>query len=955
VFSTLISIIKNYKRILCPLASSADLDWNQNYLRSPNRSDLRIQHQEDLKNPHCWDDVRQSPPQQKEQSRTSSLRDELRTNQIQKLWSKTVDRATRRLDSWGPELQGSSSRQLTGPSSLTIMAVTGASNADDDDDSTNDDDLGHFRLETMMPMSSLPAMFGGSSSRIGNKPLPPPKPSNIRLIAAANGVVASLNRCNNNGKPQLQPKPNACARTVPSRLIAQSRSCASKVLPVAPNIADKEPRIQKEGHSLDKGMKEYSTTVVEVGSEELEVQHSLQLTCQPVSELIFEGTDGPSSELLEKSSTAPFPTMNSSDTTNLITVPTPAENITPLVISTSFPVPHFIQVSNTHGLSEKPNTIGSFAGPQAERETLSMVQDDQEDLAGNLCLRKEHRDWVNESPASENAKHDRNLGGFEKEVEWIQDKEEINVEKEEIKQIQERAEEIQQKDGKIEKTNQEVAKTNRIVTIEEQSQNTERKMEQGEEEEGSERGEIIMEQLVIKQKELDNTEKMSAALIGRSCSDKTGSTPVNAAASVMTVPSLTVPSLTVPALCADYENHKFVPTSLNLTSASKNECIPNAGKPLLPGGEMTNLASSPVDSLASLETISNILDQGLHSLQHRKHSVGSRKDSGIGLEDFSPTWEQDIEEEAISEEDSGDVLLSSRSEEEEAALKTSDPPPRRASLQRSQLPVPANRSAPRKSQPDSGRSTPSGARSFGGPSSGLRQPAVYFNLGPRPFYSAASGSQSLLSLPVVRTCHGSSSNKTANSRGSTTHLHHMPRQNLSANLTGRHSSSNFLSGWSNRSPVTHVPSPTYRSSYGSLSCIDLHQGLTASLSSSPDDLLVWEGGSGRSTPSCRRPLSGSRIPLRMVSSSGPRRASLPPTSLASQDSGHFWPTSEARNVWKTSSVHEVSWSTRGMVWESEGEKGGGGEGGGRGRRGGGGGRGEGGGRGGRGGRGGEGG
>jgi hypothetical protein len=502
---------------------------------------------------------------------------------------------------------------------------------------------------------------------------------------------------------------------------------------------------------------------------------------------------------------------------------------------------------------------------------------------------------VNESPAGETAKHNRNLGGFEKEVEWIQDKEEINVENEEkIIQIQERVEETQQKDEKIEKTNQEVEKINRIVIIEEQSQNTEkRKMEQGEEEEGSEREEIIMEHLVIKQKELDNTEKMAPALIERSCSDQTGSTHVNAAV------------MTVPALSAEYENHKFVPTSLNLTSPIKNECIPNAGKPFLPGGEITYIASSPVDSLASQETISNILDQG-PSLQPRKHSVGSRKDSGIGLEDFSPTWEQDIEEEAISEEDSGDVLLSSRSEEEEAALKSPGPPQRRASLQRSQLPVPANRSAPRK--PDSGRSTPSGARNFAGPSSGLRQPAVYFNLGPRPFYSsstAASGSQSLLSLPVVRTCHGSSSNKTASSRGNTAHLHHTPRQNLPANLVGRHSSSNFLSGWPNRSPVTYVPSPTYRSSYGSLSCIDLHQGLTASLSSSPDDLLVWEGGSGRSTPSCRRPLSGSRIPLRMVNS-GPRRASLPPTSLATHDSGLFWPPSEARNVWKTSSVHEVS-------------------------------------------------
>jgi hypothetical protein len=633
------------------------------------------------------------------------------------------------------------------------------------------------------------------------------------------------------------------------------------VLPVSPNIADKEPRIQKDVHPFDIGIKEQSTPVVEVGSEELEVQHSLQLTCLPVSELIFESTDGQSNEQLEKSSTAPFSTMCSSDTTNLITVPTPAENTTPVAISTAFPVP------NTHGLSENSNTIGSLP---AEQETLSMVQDDQEDLAGNLCLRKEHLDWVNESPASETAKHDRNLEGFEKEVEWMQDKEDINVEKEEkINQIQERVEETQQKHGKIENKNQEGEKINRIVIIEEQSQNTEIKMEQGEEEEGSERGEIIMEH-----------------------TDKTGSTHVNA---------------------ADYENHKFVPTSLNLTSPIKNESIPNAGKPFLPGGEITYLASSPVDSLASLETISNILDQGLHSLQHRKQSVGSRKDSGIGLEDFSPTWEQDIEEEAISEEDSGDVLLSSRSEEEAAALKSSDPSPRRPSLQRSQLPVPANRSAPRRSQPDSGRSTPSGARSFAATSSGLRQPAVYFNLGPRPFYAAASGSQSLLSLPVVRTCHGSSSNKTANSRGSTAHLHHVPRQNLSANLTGRPSSSNFLSGWPNRSPVTYTPSPTYRSSYGSLSCIDLHQGLTASLSSSPDDLLVWEGGSGRSTPSCRRPLSGSRIPLRMVSSGLPRRASLPPTSLATHDSGLFWPSSEARNVWKTSSVHEVSWSMRRML------------------------------------------
>ncbi len=849
------------------------------------------------------------------------MRDELRTNQIQKLWSKTVDRATRRLDSWGPELPGSSSRQLThnsvadrtGPSSLTIMAVTGGSNADDDDDSTNDDDLGHFRLETMMPMSSLPAMFGGSS-RIGNKPLPPPKPSNIRLIAAANGVVASLNRCNNNGKPQLQPKPNACARTVPSsvpsRLIAPSRSCASKA---SPNIADKEPRIQKEINPLDIGMKEHQTTVVEVASEKLEAQHSLQLTCQPVSELIFESTDGPGNKLLEKSSTTPFPTMTSSDNTNLITVPTPAENITPLVISTSFPVPHFIQVSNTHGLSEKPYTIGSLAGPLAEQETLSMVQDDQEDLAGNLCLRKEHRDW-----ASETAKHERNLEGFENEVEWRQDQEEINVEKDEkINQVQERVEETQQKDEKIENTNQEVEKINRIVITEEQSQSTERKMEQGEEE-GKEREEIIMEQLVDIEKELNNTGKMSAVLIGRSCSDKTGSTHVNEVVPATTVPALTVPAMAVPAVSAECENHKSVPTSLNLTPASKNECIPSAGKPFLPGGDMTYLASSPVDSLGSLETISNILDQGLHSLQHRKHSVGSRKDSGIGLEDFSPTWEQDIEEEAISEEDSGDVLLSSRSEEEEAALKSPDPPPRRPSFQRSQLPVPANRSAHRRSQPDSGRSTPSGARSFAATSSGLRQPAVYFNLGPRPFYSsstAASGSQSLLSLPVVRTCHGNgnSSNKTANSRGSTAHLHHIPRQNLPANLVGRPSSSNFLSGWPNRSPVTYAPSPTYRSSYGSLSCIDLHQGLTASLSSSPDELLVWEGGSGRSTPSCRRPLSGSRIPLRMVNSGLPRRASLPPTSLASHDSGHFWPPSEAKNVWKTSSVHEVSWSMRGML------------------------------------------
>jgi hypothetical protein len=794
------------------------------------------------------------------------------------------------------------------------MAVTGASN-DNDDDSPNDDDLGHFRLETMMPMSSLPAMFGGSS-RIGNKPLPPPKPSNIRLIAAANGVVASLNRCNNNGKPQLQPKPNACARTVPSstpgRLTAPSRSCASKVLPVSPNIADKEPRMQKEIHLLDTGMQEHSTTVVEVGSEELEVQHSLQLTCPPVSELIFDSTDGQSNKLLEKSSTAPFLTMSSSDPTNLITVPTPAENTTPVVISTAFPVPHFIQVPNTHGPPGKPNTTGSSASPLAEQETLSMVQDDKEDLAGNLCLRKEHRDWVNESPASETAKHDRNLGGFAKEVEWIQDKEEINVEKEEIKQIQERAEETQQKDGKIENKNQTVEKINRIVTIEEQSQNTERKMEQGEEEEGSEREEIMMEQLVIIEKELDYTEKMPAALIGKSCSDKTGSTHVNEV-----VPTITLPAITVPALSGDHEKNKFVPTSLNLNPASKNECIPNAGKPFLPSDEVTYLASSPVDSLASLETISNILDQS-HSLQHRKHSVGSRKDSGIGLEDFSPTWEQDIEEEAISEEDSGDVLLPTGSEEEEAALKSPGPSQRGPSFQRSQLPVPANRSAPRRSQPDSGRSTPSGARSFAGPSSGLRQPAVYFNLGPRPFYSsstAASGSQSLLSLPVVRTCHGnssSSSNKTANSRGSTAHLHHIPRQNLPANHFGRPSSSNFLSGWPNRSPVTYVPSPTYRSSYGSLSCIDLHQGLATSLSSSPDELLVWEGGSGRSTPSCRRPLSGSRIPLRMVNS-GPRRASLPPTSLASQYSGHFWPPSEARNVWKTSSVHEVSWSMRGML------------------------------------------
>ena len=69
--------------------SSSDLDWNQNYLTSLKDDQAKASHGDD-------------------QLRTSPGRDELRMSQIQELWSRTVDRATRRLDHWGRDNADSS-------------------------------------------------------------------------------------------------------------------------------------------------------------------------------------------------------------------------------------------------------------------------------------------------------------------------------------------------------------------------------------------------------------------------------------------------------------------------------------------------------------------------------------------------------------------------------------------------------------------------------------------------------------------------------------------------------------------------------------------------------------------------------------------------------------------------------------------------------------------------------
>ena len=748
--------------------SSSDLDWNQNYLTSLKDDQAKASHGDD-------------------QLRTSPGRDELRMSQIQELWSRTVDRATRRLDRWGRDnadssvavdkrdntahqLFNSNPAERSGPQSLSAVTVTGGVVNNDDDN----DDLGHFRLETMTPLSSLPIMFGGGGGRINAKPLPPPKPSNIRLIATAGK------------KPPLPAKPTKGVRILPPP--------ASLTIPGWSGVLSGEP----------------STAGALVLRTEL---------------------PGPASKDLWSSGE---PESSSSRQTNGFDAATIIPKLSVINCEggqqSTVTVPQDLQMTTGEGkLPEVGEGIEQklfeMSGANtAAQEAASLLQDDRGEEAGNGCPLEVKGNVIRATAKEET-----------------------------------------------------VLELKRMAVIEEK---------EGEDKEEQNREETM----------IDNEERRRSADPASSVEDN-----------CQTIPEDFL-MLSVTKESEERDNHQ---QSNNSSPAVDDEV------------DFSSSSSSGLeDSLSSMEKFS-VVDV----LHPRKSSVGSRKDSGIGLEEFSPTWEEEEAEPeeaaAASRHGPGEPDLSGQPLVETAPPHKPCNPWSWPAPWKSKLPVPASRTRPEASpissgesslpplrrSPDSGRSTPCGRSTT--PISGLRPPAIFCSLGPRPFYTSISGSRSLLSLPPVRPgCQAKGTRSCSHNLNNNNHNNNSRVSTMTSSSFNLHrtavlppASSNILPGWNGGRSAGL--GPTYRSTYGSLSCIDLHG--PASLSSSPD-LLVWEGclSSGRSTPSCCRPASGSRIPTRVVPQTPrlpPRRASLPP---ASSCGGLFWPPAEARNVWQTSSVTEVS-------------------------------------------------